>query len=239
MAQARFDIFVNLKAFVGQFGAGMKAADKSVQQFQGNLKQFEKTTGTTASAMTRLGMKFRQFTQTFRMWALGLMFFGMAIQRVFSRILKSGINTFTQVQESMGFTGSAIQQVSAMFKYLGYIVGSVINRYLTPLLPVIWKNVRAIKQWMEDNPKLTAQIILWGLAIGTVLAVIGSLILGLGSVLTALVELGTAFWTIAGVLAGVLGISVGWAAALIALIVAVVLAIIFNWGHMRDRLLTI
>ncbi len=244
MAQAKFDIFVNIRSFVGQFSKGMRAADRNLQKFQGNLQKFEKTTGKTASAMTKLGMKFQQFISTFRMWALGLMFFGMAIQRVFMRILKTGVSTFTQIQESMGFAGSAIQQVSAMFKFLGYIVGSVINRYLTPLLPWIWKNVRAIKQWMEDNPKLTAKIILWGLAIGTVLAVIGMLVLGLGALLTFITKLVIsvgylykAFMFLAGILAVVLGISLGWAVVILAAIVVLVAAIIFNWGHLRDILI--
>ncbi len=262
MVEAKFNIFVYLRSFVRKFNSGMKAADRNVQKFQGNLKNFEKRTNMTATSVHKLGMKFNQMINTFRMWALGVMFFGMMIQRIFLRILKTGITTFTQIQESMGFTGSAIQQVSAMFKYLGFIVGSVINRYLTPLLPVIWKIVRTIKRWIEDNPELTAKIILWGLAIGTLLMLFGSFTLGLWSIakmftvwagaikwiaLKALPFLGKAIWFIIGliwkilvaivtVVAGILGIPIWLAALIIAIVVALVLAIIFNVWGIRDKI---
>ena len=103
----------------------------------------------------------------FRMEYLSLLFFGMQMSRMFSGVAESGTAAFTKIMESSGNFGTAVQQLAVHWEYLKFVIGSVINRYLEPLMPIIIRVINAIARWIEKHPKLTSDLVLLGTVLGS------------------------------------------------------------------------
>ena len=190
-----------------------------------------------------LGMK------TFRMEFLGIMFAGMALQRVFLGIAKSVTSTFTKIMESSEMNGSAIQRLGAHWEYLKFTIGSAINSAIGPLMPMITRLIDKFSEWIQKNPKLVTAIILGAVALGTFLMVFGQLALAMNSFsMFADKGMGKAFGimskgfmtmlTSIGTLVGATGI--GAIVAGIAIVIAIIVVLYAMWksnfGGMADFL---
>jgi hypothetical protein len=116
--------------------------------------------------------------RTFRFEWLGVLFFGMQIQRMFGRIKDVSLDMYKKVMESSGMTTGAIFQFSAAWDYLKFTIGSAINTVLEPLLPYLLEIVNRITDWIDKNPKLAGSLIILGLVLGTLMSTVGQLALG-------------------------------------------------------------
>lgn len=146
-------------------------------------------------------------TGKFNMNALGIMFAGMAIQRVFVGISRAAVGSFTKIMESNKMMGTAVQQAAVGFEFLKFSIGSAINTALGPLLPALMNILSRMSEWIQKNPELTSKIILWGLVLGTVLFVVGQFSLGLGSLAAQLGKVsiaGLGTWSVLGLIGVVL-----------------------------------
>lgn len=114
----------------------------------------------------------------FQAWALSVLFFGMAIQRTFSRIAKTSVQAFTKIMDASDLTSGNIARLSAWWEFLKFSIGSAINTALGPLLPAIISIISAVVDWIQRNPELTAGIIGFMIALGALLLVVGTLVLG-------------------------------------------------------------
>jgi len=139
-----------------------------------DIDKFMKNLG-TSTKKTNKQMK------GFDMNALGLLFFGMAIQRVFVGIGKASTDMFTKIMEATESGASNIQILGSMFDYLKFTIGSAINTALGPLIPRIFEIISAMTTWIQKHPELTAKIIALGAALGTALFSYATLKLGIGA----------------------------------------------------------
>jgi len=170
---------MNAKGFYN----GVKTVEYGLIKTRGQLDQFRK-------GVFKLGATLQRSTTIFSGWAMSVMFMGMALSRMFSRILKGAVSTFTKIMESSGSFGSSIQQLAVHWEYLKFVIGSAINRFLEPLMPRIIKIINALSEWIQKHPKLAANIIIWGLIIGTAIMVLGMLVLGLKGTVQGLIVFG-------------------------------------------------
>ena len=135
-------------------------------------------------------------SQKFNMAALSAMFFGMAIKNVAEQLTRMTVGVFMKLTEGSTEAGKGLNRLGAHWEFLKFTVGSVIAEALLPVIPAIIDVVETIRNWIEENPKLTASLIKWTAIIGTVLFLVGTLALGI----TGLMWVGS---LISGVFSGV------------------------------------
>lgn len=118
------------------------------------------------------------------MVGLGMLFFGMAMKRLFVGILRSTVSTFNQIMESSDMLGTATQRLAVHWEFLKFVIGSAINRFLEPLMPLIVKIVNSITRWVDAHPGLTAKILILGAALGGFLFILGTLVTPIAGLIT-------------------------------------------------------
>ena len=158
-------------------------ATKVVSQVQQKLKGvMNGIRGSITKASNALEGWFNKFDG----WAMSLMFFGMAIQKTFNDILKKSTKTFQEISHSVEGTATVFDVLGGSVKFLGFLVGDAISSFLEPLMPVIAEIVDKLGDWISKNSDLVANIVLIGLAIGTILMNFGMLWLGIKPIIMGL-----------------------------------------------------
>jgi len=143
---------------------------------------YEKLTGRSANVAKSM-QKAKNMTNQFRMELLGTMFFGMMVMQVFQGIAKTGVDAFMKITEGQTQAGQAILRLQGAFQYLQFAVGDAIGSALIPHMDAIIGIVEALVDWIDRNPQLTATLITLGIVLGGSLFLIGSLGLGITSVM--------------------------------------------------------
>ena len=162
-----------------------------------DFKEFNKSGRRFQTVSGAIGNRFRQLThgvRGFRMEMLGVMFFGMAMNRMFTRLLRTSLEwtgAFKLLQIALGilFLPTALKILGWVIKFLGWVTS------LTT----------AQKEWWGN-------LVLIGIVIGTLLRVLGTLALGFGSIILVLGNLTGPLIIIGGLLAAffILPKIVGW-----------------------------
>jgi hypothetical protein len=220
------DVVVNFKSNVGQFVSGIRTADAGLKKFNSEIQRLQKEGIKSVGTMQKLGIRVRQVSQTFQASSLSILFFGMAIQRVFTRIARSSTTAYREISESAGGAAVGIDALEAGVKFLSFTMGDAINTFIRPFIPMIFNVVNAIAQWVNNNQKLVSIITLVGIAVGGLLLVIGTLSLGITNGLLPIFTSLLGFLGGEGILAafGLIGVALG----------ILVAAWITNFGNIRD-----
>jgi len=123
-----------------------------------------------------------QLTSRFQGWALSIMFFGMAIQRLFMGITKFAFKTFNEIISSTEGAVSSVALLSASWQYLGFVIGSI----LEPIIPVLMSIIMWMAEWVEEHPRLARWLIIIGVIVGTLMTLLGILVLGILGIVNAM-----------------------------------------------------
>lgn len=178
------EILVRVRMEARAFVNGIKTVEYGLIKTREHLDRFR-------MGMFKLGAIMAKNSMQFQGWAMSLMFFGMAIQRTFSRVMMGAVSAFTRIVESSGQFGTAIQQLAVHWEYLKFVLGSAINRFLEPLMPTIINIINAVSEWIQKHPRLTSILLIGGLVLGTVLMLFGMFWLAIvNGVIPALIKLG-------------------------------------------------
>lgn len=161
----------NMSKGLKQFNSNMTM---SKQAFATNIDksgQLKNNWDKNQTSMGRFGGKLRMATRgmkDFKMEMLGVMFFGMAMQRMFSSLLRPALDTV------------------GVFE----LWTETLRVFFLPVVLAILPAVLGIMDWlmnMSDSSKMAiGAIVLFGLVLATLLFVIGTVALGIGSLATAL-----------------------------------------------------
>lgn len=186
-----------------EFGMVMKAPLDKFREFNKNNQKFATLGG-------RLANRFRLMThglRGFRMEMLGVMFFGMMLQKTFMGLLQP-------VMDAYG--------VFDLFRIM------LLTLFL-PIMEMIFPVLLQIMDWFMNLPepvqKAIGVMVLIGAAVGTLLFLFGALSLGIGSVIQALPGLGAAVQGIGAIFAGLSAPIL----AVIAVVVAVIIGMYLAW----------
>lgn len=171
----------------------------------------------------------------FQGWAMSLMFAGMALQKMFMGIAKASIATFNDISSSVEGGTTGFQLLEGSVKELQFVIGAALEPVVAILMPII----DMIIDWVSQNQKLTADFIVWGTIIGTILMVLGMVTLAIvNGIIPAVQILMVHFTTLSVFVQGwaiLLGTSV---LAIFAVIVAAVIVFVAMWksnfGGIRD-----
>jgi len=172
-----------------------------------------------ANTGAKLANRFRMLThgaRGFRMEMLGVMFFGMMIQKTFSNLLKP------------------VKELYDIFELWRITLQILFLPLMDELFPYFLKFIEYLMELSPTTKKVIGYIVLFGVIIGGLIFLIGSVALGIGSMILA-------FGGMVGV-GGTIG-AISAAMAAIASVVAVVIAIIIlaavvwatNLGHIREH----
>jgi hypothetical protein len=162
-------------------------------------------------ASQRLSEQLQKNETRFQGWAMSVMFFGMAIQRVFMSIWKQSSQVFNDVMHSTEGTVTAFDMLQGSLKYLWFTIGEALSPLAEELIPIVLR----VQEWVEENESLTRSLVKNGIIIGTFLFLVGTLVLGFNGLWTAIKNIGTiikfAFVTdpIVGMIAGII-LAITW-----------------------------
>lgn len=176
----------------------------------------------------RLQAHIRAAKGAFLGWGLSVMFFGMAMKRVFDSIWKAASKTFNDVIHSTEGAITSFDLLEGSLKYLQFTIGEALEPVVAYLIPII----DAIQQWASDHPKLTAAIVAGGVALGGFLMVLGQVALGIQfGIMPIISSLWEMFSGLFPTLAGSIGTILMWVTGII---LAAVILWQTNFGGFRD-----
>jgi len=157
-----------------QKSGNLLTKDGAIKKVHRNFTDLNSVLGTTKTKAEQASQHVKRMSTPFKGWALSIMFFGMAIVRVFSQIQKLGVTTFNDIMHSVEGQITAFDMLSGSMKYLGFTIGAALEPLANLLIPVIdW-----IRAWVEENESLARAIFVVGFALGGLLMLAGILVLG-------------------------------------------------------------
>ena len=130
----------------------------------------------------------RGLADRFSMEFLGIMFAGMAIQRVMTGIMRSSVMTFTKIMQESKIGGTAVSQLTTEFTYLKFSLGMAFDEFIKKN-PFILEFVQMLARMSGKYPEEVAKGIISIATAGTVFFIGGQFMLGLTSFMMFLKEL--------------------------------------------------
>lgn len=238
MAGQKADVIIHVKLALNRAKKDLTAYRKKVTNMgrvtATQMKGLDSRIKTVAASTKRLTSLTQKAQIPFQAWALSIMFFGMAMQRVFSQIWKASTATFNEVMHSVAGTVTGFDMLTGSLKYLQFTAGQALEPLAYHLFPII----DAISAWIEDNQTLFRTLLTIVGVLGTFLMVTGTLVLGILGVVTAAGMVGTAFTAIkvaVGLAFAGAGLTI---TAFVALVLGVLVVIAAAWhsnfGGFRD-----
>lgn len=114
--------------------------------------------------------------------SLSALFFGMAMKNAAMNVWKSTTKTFQEIAHSVQGTVTQFDLLNGSMAYLKFSVGEALEPLAASLVPIIDKLTKIV----QENPKLVAGFVKWGIILGTTLMVLGQL----GTAFLGLLSLG-------------------------------------------------
>jgi len=136
-----------------------------------------------SAQLNRVQNRLQQFGRSFKMEYLSLLFFGMAIQRMFLGLARTGMDAYMKITEGQTEFGQSTLKLAAAWEYTKFVIGEAIGSVLTALLPTILPIIRKITDWVEQNKELVGWIIIIGVILGTLMMTFGIVALGIRGML--------------------------------------------------------
>jgi hypothetical protein len=150
----------------------MKAIGRSMARQANHAKTFFKPIDDVIGSINK---KLEPATKKFAGWAMSIMFFGMAMQRVFNGIWKSSTQTFQDVMHSTEGATTGFDMLQGSIKYLQFSIGAALEPVVMWLIPIIDR----IAEWVQNNEGLTAGIITIGILLGGLFVGVGGGVLAI------------------------------------------------------------
>lgn len=178
--------FETLKTDAKRAGFEIQGTSKKMEIFKNGAQ----LTGKEAkNAFLKVGQSADKMRNSFDMNMMSVMFFGMAVQRLFTGLLTMGVGTFKELTKNNTEASNAITHLEANLQLLKFTIGQAIMQAIMPFMDDIVGVINKVTTWISENQELTAGILLIGAAIGSLMFIIGTLKLGLGGIGASLVKL--------------------------------------------------
>jgi len=170
---------------------GVSKSQRQLNGLKTQIASLETPLERIRAKFAALQARMRLFAQSFSMWALGVMFFGMLIQRTFTNIATSGVKAFKDLTDSSSLLTQNLSKLEAGWTFLKWSIGNAIATALLPLTPAIMAIILAISEWINKNPELAGNLVMLGILVGGVTFLFGALFLGIKAVAQAFIWLFT------------------------------------------------
>jgi len=171
------DVIITIKSVIDDSTKRLRQVSKTVKEVGKNghivTKQLDKVNGRWRQVSKSIQTNTTHQADAFKGWAMSIMFFGMALQRVFNMIWKSSTKTFQDVMHSVEGSVTSFDFLSGSMKYLGFVAGEA----LEPLAELLFPIIDAISGWIEKNPALFRTLVALSGILGTMFFVGGTVVL--------------------------------------------------------------
>ena len=124
--------------------------------------------------------------QTFSMQFLGIMFGGMAIQKLFQGMATTAKQSFMQITQGQGEAANAFMALDASIQLVRFSLGEAIGSALIPFIPKIIEIAEKVSDWIQNNKELTSGIVIGGIALGAFMMTIGQTVLVIEALINTL-----------------------------------------------------
>lgn len=209
-------IQIMLQAFTKGFSSSLERSQKQLKRAGRNMKEFGEVMSQPMEQFREMNKGVRQMTTSggrfangmrlwthglkgFKMEMLGVMFFGMMLQRVF-------IGLLNPVMEAFG--------VMELFRLMLLVL-------FLPIMEAIFPFLLSMMEWFMNLPgpvkKAIGVFVLIGIVIGTLLMLIGTLTLGIGSLIliwplisSAVALFGALLIPIIAIVVGIIDVFANW-----------------------------
>ena len=111
--------------------------------------------------------------------ALGIMFFGMALQRYSQALWQFGSKAFQEINHSVRDSVTGFDMLQGSLKFLGFMVGQALEPLAMQLFPI----VERIAYWVENNEELVRTLVKMAGILGPIFMLTGMLATGIGGVI--------------------------------------------------------
>jgi hypothetical protein len=135
----------------------------------------------TAEGIKQTSSIVEDHRQRFKMYLLSIMFFGMIIQRTFQKMATTTLDAFMKITEAQTSAGQAVSALSAHWEYLKFSIGEAIGAFIEAN-PWIIELINNIADFVQQNGKLIATLIIAGIVFGGTLGLIGQFGLGISGI---------------------------------------------------------
>ncbi len=159
-------VFTNLKKQLASAKNEVKKAFATGTNISMAMNNFEKINKNVDGFTKAISPVRRQFQG----WAMSIMFFGMALQKIFTDIWKNGTKTFNDIMHSVEGTVTGFDMLDGSIKYLQFSIGQALEPLAFMMIPII----DAVSEWISENEGLTRTIVSTGLVLGGIFAVGGA-----------------------------------------------------------------
>ena len=144
MVSARMTAFN--KEIDSTFKSVMTGTRSAIPQLVGGFKSI-------GNVMLDTGAGAASAKRTFSMHFLGMMFFGMQLQRMFQTLMVSATQTFMKLSEGAGSAGMAVSALAANWTLVKFAIGNALAIALEPLIPAITRLAVIITDFISKNPQ--------------------------------------------------------------------------------------
>lgn len=218
---------------------------KKMQEFHqllqsGAWEKFNNDIMKSRKRMKEFGMDASTVRSQFQMEFLGIMFFGMMLKQSLESLAKSTTSSFMKITEGATSQGQAITALQVSWELLKFSIGEAIGSVLEALLPTILPIIMAITDWIQQHQKLVGWLIIGGIVIGTLLYMVGQMVLGFSSLAQGISKVAALFAGEGSIAAGATATSMsfmallGWILIIIAIAAVLWAAWQTNFGGIRD-----
>ncbi|MDP2692264.1 MAG: hypothetical protein Q8O88_01330 [bacterium] len=162
----------------------------STETLKTNLTRLEQPLKKSRESIREYNQQLKNWQGTLLNVGLSVLFFGMALQRLSTSIIKSGISAFKKITEGSQDSAGALGVLEVHFTLLAFSIGAAINALLEAWLPTIIEVILSISDWIQEHEHLVAKLLLFGAAGGAGLIFVGTIISVTNGILGLLTQLG-------------------------------------------------
>lgn len=168
------NIIINVISKVNKSTKQLQEVNKTISRVAKNgdriTESFKKVNGQWKLTSQNMVKNSKIAGRQFQGWAMSIMFFGMAVQRVFSSIWKASQRTFQDVSHSVDGAVTGFDMLEGSMKFLQFTAGAALEPLAEMLVPFVDKMTDIIGR----NPEMVAGVTKWGSALGGIFMVGGT-----------------------------------------------------------------
>lgn len=149
------------------FNKGLKIKNGNFFQ-HGELIDTSKGINKMTNEIENLSKKQKKASKKTSFWSMSLLSFMFNIQKVqasLQRLATSSISAFLKVTDSSNIANRTLSNLGIGFESIRIAIGSSLGTALAPFADKLMETIMVINDWIIQQPKLTSQIILGGLAL--------------------------------------------------------------------------
>jgi hypothetical protein len=160
-----------------------KSMGVDASKFNDDVDSINQSLDGTQQQQDKMWANAKKMSKGFDMSMLSFMFFGMFLQRIFGQIFSQMLNTFKMIDKKGTMPLSrSIARMSAAMQFLSFTIMRSMTPLLLPIIDLIVNILDMFASLPQPIQQVIGSVIMLGLALGTVLFLIGTISLGLGAI---------------------------------------------------------